>query len=71
MVLWKDAKGFGQIRAKNGDMVFFADSKFEGMLSAGQRVAFTRTLVVAGRMHARNVVVLDSSGKPAVKVSDD
>lgn len=71
MVLWKDSKGFGQIRAKNGDVVFFANSEIEGTLNAGQRVEFTRTVGVAGRLRARNVVVLDSSGKPAVNLSDD
>ena len=70
MVLWKDSKGLGQIRAKNGDIVFFANSEIEGTLSAGQRVEITRTLV-AGRTGARSIVVLDSSGKPAVKLSDD
>ncbi len=38
VVLWKDSKGFGQIRANNGDIVFFANSEIEGTLSAGQRV---------------------------------
>ena len=70
MVLWKDSKGFGQIRAEIGDIVFFRNLEIEGMLNAGQRVEFTRTLE-AGLMRARDVVVLDSSGKSAVKLSDD
>ncbi len=69
MVLWKDSKGFGQIRAEIGDIVFFRNLEIETP-NAGQRVEFTRTLE-AGRMRARNVVVLDTSGKPAVKLSDD
>ena len=70
MVLWKDSKGFGQIRAEVGDIVCFTNREIEGSLNAGQRVEFTRTLE-AGRMRARNVVVLDGSGKQAVKLSDD
>jgi cold shock CspA family protein len=70
VVLWKDSKGFGQIRAEVGDIVFFTNLEIEGTLNAGQRVEFTRTLE-AGRMRARHVVVLDSSGIPAVKLSDD
>ena len=70
VVLWKDSQGFGQIRAEIGDIVFFTNLEIEGTLNAGQRVEFTRTLE-AGRMRARNVVVLDSSGKQAVKLSDD
>ena len=69
VVLWMDSKGFGQIRSENGDIVFFTNLEIAGTLNAGQRVEFTRTLE-AGRMRARDVVVLDSSGKPAVKLSD-
>jgi len=70
VVLWKDSSGFGQIRAEIGDIVYFTNREIEGTLNAGQRVEFTRTLE-AGRMRARNVVVLDGSGKQAVKLSDD
>ena len=69
VVLWKDSRGFGQIRAEIGDIVFFTNLEIEGTLNAGQRVEFTRTLE-AGRIRAREVVVLDSSGKPSVKLSD-
>jgi cold shock CspA family protein len=63
-------QGFGQIRAANGDLVFFMSLETEGTLNAGQRVEFTRTHA-AGRMRAQGVVVLDRLGKPAVKLSDD
>lgn len=70
MVLWKDSRGLGQIRAEIGDIVYFTNLDIEGTLNAGQRVEFTRTLE-AGRMRGRKIVVLDASGQPAVKLSDD
>jgi cold shock CspA family protein len=66
-------RGFGQPADEDrldGDIVFFTNLELTGKLNAGQRVEFTRTLE-AGRKRAREVVVLDSSGRPAVKLSDD
>jgi len=65
-----DSKGFGQIRSENGDIVFFTNREIAAAYNAGQRVEFTRT-VEAGRMRARDVVMLDSSGRPAVKLSNE
>lgn len=70
VVLWMDSKGLGQIRAENGDIVFFTNLDIKGTFGAGQRVEFTRTRTT-GLTRARDVVVLDSSGNPAVKLSND
>ena len=64
-----DSKGFGQIRSQNGDIVLFTNLDIAGTLNAGQRVEFTRT-VEPGRTRARDIVVLDSLGRPSVKLSD-
>jgi cold shock CspA family protein len=74
VTLWMDTNGYGRIRADNGDILWthFADELQPHGVKAhrtGHRVEFTRVSAPGPdgqRTQARNVLLIDKSGKPAI-----
>jgi cold shock CspA family protein len=72
VTLWRDARGYGRIKADSGDEVWVIFTPLaippKGATHTGLRVEFTRER--RERVYAAHVVALDSAGRPSALLTE-